>query len=162
MIISIIAALDEKRGIGLRGHLPWKLSSDLKRFRQLTMGHHLVMGRKTYQSIGRLLDGRVMIVVTRQSHFESEGIIVVRSIVDALKYADTHGEEEVFVIGGGELFQQVLPIADRLYLTHVHTAGETDVAFPELGDEWQVVFAQEFPADEVNEYATTFRTYYRA
>ena len=157
MIISVIAAMDESRGIGKQGRLPWRLPSDLRRFNRLTMGHHLIMGRKTFESIGKPLAGRIMIVVTHRHDYQADGVIITHSLREALAYAETQGEAEVFVIGGGELYHRVLPMANRLYLTLVHTISDVDTYFPELGDNWQVVYAEEFMLDEVNDFATTFR-----
>lgn len=161
MMLSIIAALDDRGGIGRGGRLPWYLSTDLKRFKALTMGHHLIMGRKTFRSIGKALPGRVNIVVTRQADYHVEGIIVVHSLQEALDLAGQNGETEVFIIGGGEIFHQALPLADRLYLTHVHMDSAADVYFPEVDNHWKVTYSEEFPADEKNEYPTTFRIYAR-
>jgi dihydrofolate reductase len=103
MIISLIVALDRQCGIGKDNQLPWRLPADLKRFRELTMGHHLIVGRKTYESIGKPLPGRTMIVVTRQPDFQLEESLVVNSVDEALRLANTRGEQEVFVIGGAEI-----------------------------------------------------------
>src|SRR5262252_6627228 len=118
--------MDERRGIGKAGKLPWRLSSDLKRFRELTMGHHLIVGRKTFESIGKPLEGRQMIVVTRHEDFKPSGCIVSDSIDAAFDVARERGENEVFVIGGGEIYAQTLGFADRLYLTEVHTVVDAD------------------------------------
>lgn len=158
MIVSLIVAMDEKGGIGKTGALPWRLPADLRRFKQLTMGHHLIMGRKTYQSIGRPLPGRTMIVVTRNREYQPEGCLVLGSFEAALDLARERGETEVFVIGGSEIFAQALPIADRLYLTRVHAAVQTDVSFPPFNEEaWVEKGRQLHPADEHNPYASTFR-----
>ena len=138
MIISLIVAMDEQRGIGVDGHLPWYLSTDLKRFKSLTMGHHMIMGRKTYQSIGRPLPGRTTIVVTRNPGFQPEGCMVARSLETAIEFARFDNEDEVFIIGGGDLFDQAINMADRIYLTQVHASLKTDVYFPEITpEEWQ-------------------------
>ena len=100
---SLLVAMDEKRGIGKDGNLPWRLSSDLKRFRELTMGHHQIVGRRTFESIGKPLPGRHTIVVTRNSNFKHEGCLVARSVEDAIAFARERGETEVFVIGGAEI-----------------------------------------------------------
>ena len=157
MIISLIVAMDEKRGIGKAGKLPWRLSSDLKRFRELTMGHHLIVGRKTFESIGKPLPGRQMIVVTRDARFKPEGCLVTGSIHDALNLARDRGEPEVFVIGGAEIYEQTLDLAHRLYLTQVHAAVDADVFFPEIRpEEWTENQRLDQPADEKNQYAFTF------
>ena len=157
MIISLIVALDEKRGIGKAGKLPWRLSSDLKRFRELTMGHHMIVGRKTFESIGKPLPGRIMIVVTRDAGFKPEGSLVTGSIRDALTLARERGETEVFVIGGAEIYEQTLDLADRIYLTQVHAEVDCDVFFPEIEfDLWKETMRMDQPADEKNQYGFTF------
>ena len=158
MIISLIVAMDEKRGIGKAGKLPWRLSSDLKRFRELTMGHHLIVGRKTFESIGKPLPGRQTIVVTRHPSFKPEGCLVTGSIDDALTLAQERGEPEVFVIGGAEIYDQTVYLADRLYLTQVHAEVDADVFFPEIRlDLWTESQRVDQPADEKNQYAFTFK-----
>ncbi len=141
MIISIIAAMDENRVIGRGNRLPWHLPVDLRRFRRLTLGHPVIMGRKTYESIGKPLDGRKNIVVTRQAGYHAEGCIVVhdlRSAFDACGTAD-----EAFVLGGETLFRDVMPLADRVYLTVVRTKVEGDVRFPSIPDELELVSQEE-------------------
>lgn len=158
MIVSLIVAMDENRGIGLRNRLPWRLASDLKRFRELTMGHHLIAGRKTYESIGRLLPGRQMIIVTRDRNYQVSGCLMVHSPDEAFSLAAERGEREAFVIGGAEIYAQALPQADRLYLTQVHAQVQADVFFPEFAeDEWQEVSRNFHAADEKNQYDFTFR-----
>jgi dihydrofolate reductase len=162
MIISLIAALDDKGGIGRDGGLPWHLPADLKRFKTLTMGHHMLMGRKTFQSIGKPLPGRTNIVVTRNKAYQTDGVVVAHSLDEALAIAERNNETEVFIIGGGEIFRQSLPLADRLYLTRVHTDSDSDVFFPQLGQNWTSISSEHFPADEKNEFPTTFQIYARA
>lgn len=158
MILSLIAALDEERGLGFENQIPWHLPRDLARFKKLTMGHHLVLGRKTYQSIGKPLPGRKMLVLSRDPAFQLEGSQVVDSLPTALQIAREAGESEAFVIGGGEIYRQALPLADRMYLTYVHTVSQSDVFFPEFdAEEWLKICEQEFPADPDNPYRTTFR-----
>lgn len=163
MIISLIVALDEQRGIGVDGHLPWHLSADLQRFKSLTMGHHLIMGRKTYESIGRPLPGRTTIIVSRNPSYQPEGCMVARSLETAIEFARFDQEDEVFVIGGGDLFDQAIDMADRIYLTQVHASLEADVYFPEYSPkEWQERESAYFEADEKNEYPSTFKILERA
>ena len=158
MIISLIAAVDERRGIGKENRLPWRLSTDLQRFKALTMGHHLVMGRKTYESIGAQLSGRTMIVITRNPAYVVEGILVAESVQQALDLAAARGEQEIFIIGGGEIFRETLPIADQIYLTRVHASLLADVFFPEIDlEEWIPVESHYHPADEKNEYSFTYQ-----
>jgi dihydrofolate reductase len=158
VIISLIVAMDENRGIGKAGKLPWRLSSDLKRFRELTMGHHLIVGRKTFESIGKPLPGRQMIVVTHDASLKPEGCLVAGSVQDALAIAQERGETEVFVIGGAEIYAQTLDLADRVYLTKVHTKVDADTCFPQLKLEaWTVTQGPVHTADAKNQYAFTFK-----
>jgi dihydrofolate reductase len=159
MIISLIVALDRRRGIGKDNQLPWRLPADLRRFRELTMGHHLIVGRKTYESIGKPLPGRTMIVVTRQPNFQIEGCLVVDSVKAALALVESRGESEVFVIGGAEIYAQTLAQADRLYLTLVEAEVAADTFFPVFAeDDWQEVERCTHAADEKHPYAFTFVT----
>ena len=163
MIISLIAAMDQKRGIGWRGGLPWRLSSDMKRFRSLTMGHHIVMGRKTYQSIGRPLPGRQTIIVTRNSEFAPEGSFIVHSLEEAIEFAKSRGEDELFVCGGADVYAQMLNTADRFYLTLVHADVGADTLFPEWKEsDWIVEQSTHHDADENDRYPSTFKVLYRA
>ena len=158
MINSLIVAMDEKRGIGKAGKLPWRLSSDLRRFRELTMGHHLIVGRKTFESIGKPLPGRQMIVVTRNAGFKPEGCLLAGSVQDALSLAQRRGETEVFVIGGAEIYTQTLDAADRIYLTQVHAEVDADTFFPDLNHEaWTATQSTFQPADDKNQYSFTFK-----
>jgi len=158
MIISLLVAMDEKRGIGYRNRIPWHISSDLRRFKSLTMGHHLVMGRKTYESIGRVLPGRIMIVLTRNSAYGAVGCVVLHSLEEAVQYAETASEQELFVIGGGEVFASAIQIANRLYLTQVHARVQADVYFPEVEiTGWREVETANFPASEKDQYSTSYR-----
>lgn len=158
MIISMLVAMDEKRGIGKAGKLPWHLSADLKRFRELTMGHHLIVGRKTFESIGKPLPGRQTIVVTRDANFKREGCFVARSVQDAIALARERKETEVFVIGGAEIYARALDATDRVYLTQVHAEVDADTFFPELEhDAWIETQHGYHAADEKNQYAFTFK-----
>lgn len=158
MIISLIVAMDEKRGIGKGGKLPWRLSADLKRFRELTMGHHVIVGRKTFESIGKPLAGRQMIVVTRNASFKPDGSLVAGSVQDALALAQKRGETEVFVIGGAEIYTQTLDVADVVYLTQVHGEVDADTFFPEWNcDAWTETQSAFHTSDERNQYASTFK-----
>ena len=158
MIISLIVAMDEKRGIGKAGKLPWRLSSDLKRFRELTMGHHIIVGRKTFESIGKALPGRQMIVVTHNASFKPDGCLVTGSVQAALDLAQERGETEVFVIGGAEIYTQTLEEANRVYLTQVHAEVDADTFFPELKhDSWTETQSAFQPAGDKNQYAFTFK-----
>jgi len=158
MIISIIVAMDEKRGIGFENQMPWHLPADLARFKKLTMGHHLILGRKTYESIGAALPGRQMVILTRNPDFNVPDCITAASMADALDLVEKKGEKEVFIIGGAEIYNEGLPLVDHLYLTVVHAETVADTYFPEIEkDDWSEVCAQEFPADEKNSLPTTFK-----
>lgn len=127
--LSVIAAVADNEAIGLDNGLPWHLPEDLKHFRSLTMRHHIIMGRKTYESLGRLLPGRTTVIVTRQTDYCVEGAIVAGSLEEAVSRCGN--DEEVFVIGGAEIYKIALPAADRLYLTEVHGEFPADAFFPE-------------------------------
>ena len=162
MIISLIVAMDQNRGIGYQGQLPWHLSSDLRRFRTLTMGHHLLMGRKTYTSIGKPLPGRVMIVVSKNPDFQVDGCEIVHSLDKGLRFARESGEEELFIIGGGKIFSQSLPFADRLYLTIVHTASKVDVYFPEINSsDWIEISSLDHSSGPGDDYSHTYKLIHR-
>ncbi|MEQ8787046.1 MAG: dihydrofolate reductase [Pirellulaceae bacterium] len=155
MRISIIVAVSQNGVIGRDGDLPWRLSSDLRRFKQLTMGGCLVMGRRTFDSIGRVLPGRTSVVLTRGELPEMEGRLVVHSLDEAL--ASCTGEE-AFIIGGGDVYRQALPRADRLYLTTVHADIEGDVRFPEVDQsQWRLVEETFCAAGEKDQHDSTFR-----
>lgn len=141
MRISLIAAASENNVIGNHGKIPWDLPEDLKYFRTITLGKPIIMGRKTYQSIGHPLPERRNIVITRQKDFLAEGCDVVGSLEEAIEVGGGRGKvEEVFVIGGGEIYREALPRSDRIYLTRVHAKVEGDAYFPEFHPEhWQEV-----------------------
>lgn len=159
MKISLIAAASENNVIGKNGKLAWCLPADLKHFRELTKGHPVIMGRKTYESIGRPLPGRMNIVVTRRDNVKIEGCTVVRSLNEALQASET---SEAFVIGGGEIYKQSLPLASRIYLTRVHAMVEGDVIFPEIDSrEWSEISHERHEADAENPHPYTFLVYER-
>ncbi len=132
MIVTLIAAMAQNRVIGLNKGIPWDIPADRRRFRELTLGHPVIMGRKTFESIGRPLPGRRCIVVTRQSGYAAPGCEVTESIAEALLLCS--GSEEVFVAGGGELYRLALPLAQRLCLTFVDLKLSGDTTFPEIPD----------------------------
>jgi dihydrofolate reductase len=157
MIVSLIVAMDRKRGIGKDNQLPWRLPADLKRFRELTMGHHLIVGRKTFESIGKPLPGRTSIIITRNPDYTAEGCVVTHSLDDALELARSHGETEAFVIGGAEIYAQALAQADRLYLTLVDAEVEADAFFPEFDQtDWIEHESQQQAKDEKNQFDFKF------
>jgi dihydrofolate reductase len=154
VIISIIAAVDERGGIGRENRLPWHLSDDLKHFRRLTMGHHVLMGRKTYQGSAGKMPGRKLIVLSRDPKFAAEDAHVVSSFDEGVEFARTAGEQELFVIGGAQVFAQALPVAQRFYLTQVHADAKADVHFPTYDRaEWKELERNEFSAGPKNDHA---------
>ena len=147
--------------IGKDGHLPWRLSADLKRFKALTLGHAIIMGRKTYDSLGRPLPGRTSIVITRQAtlHVPPE-VLVVHSLAEALHHVGH--DDAPFVIGGGEIFAQALPLAERMFVTWVESEIQGDTLFPAWNPrEWRLAQEERHSADEKNQYDYSFATYYR-
>ena len=155
--------MDRNRGIGVDNKLPWRLSADLKRFRELTMGHHIIVGRRTFESIGRPLPGRRMIVVTRDGNYKAEGCDVAHSVEDAINLARERGESEVFICGGAEIYTQTIEIVDRMYLTFVDAGVAADTFFPEFDHrEWSERESFYQPADEKNQYPFTFKLLVRA
>jgi dihydrofolate reductase len=161
MRLSLIVAMTRNGVIGRGGGLPWRLSTDLKRFKSLTMGHHLIMGRKTYESLGRPLPGRTAVVITRQSNYIPQfGGLVASGFDEALQSCE--GDAEPFAIGGGEVFREALPRANRLYVTWVEADVSGDTNFPPWNpDGWRLVDSERHSADAKNEYDTTFCTYDR-
>ena len=156
-LLSIIVAADERGGIGRDGGLPWRLPEDLKRFKALTMGKPMVMGRRTWDSIGRPLPGRRSIVVSRQPGLVIEGGDVCESVEAALQAAA--GAPEVCVIGGAEIYRQALPHADVIHLTRVHAEVDADTFLPRLdAGEWEEVAREDHPADERHAHAYSFLT----
>ncbi len=160
MVISIIVAVAENGVIGSDNRLPWHLSDDLKRFKALSLGKPVVMGRRTFQSIGRPLPGRTNIVVSRQAELAIEGTVVVNSLDAALAAAGA--VPEVVVIGGADIFRQVLPRTDTIHLTRVHARVEGDVLFPEIDPAaWRETAVEHHATDERHQYAFSFVTLQR-
>lgn len=146
MIISMIAAVSENGVIGRDGKVPWKLPADLKLFKRLTMGHYLIVGRKTWESIGHPLPGRTMIVLSKQPDFKAEGCLTAASLRNAIKIAQAAGEDEVFIGGGAVIYEQALPLADRMYLSRVHGNSRGDTFFPEFQEkDWKLSMQVEYP-----------------
>lgn len=142
--ISLIAALSENRVIGNGGKIPWHLQDDFRRFKERTLGHVIIMGRVTHESIGRPLPGRTNIVITRDTTREMPGCVVVGSLASALEVARSTETEEIFICGGGQIYAEALPQAERLYLTVIHAIIDGDAFFPEYREEWKVVASEEF------------------
>lgn len=162
MIISLIAAATENNVIGKDNDLPWHLPDDMKFFVQTTRGHHILMGRKNLESFGKLLPKRTNIILTRDTSFTYEGAVIFHNLKEAFQFAENNGEDELMVIGGGEIYKQALPHADRIYLTRIHTEIEGDTFFPEINQkEWEVVHEEYHPKDEKHQYDFTFFTFER-
>lgn len=165
-MISFVVAVAQNGVIGRDNGLPWRLSSDLKRFKAVTMGKPIIMGRKTWDSLGRPLPGRTNIVITRDPAFAVDGVIAVRSVDEALMIAGSHAAadkvDEICIIGGGEIYRQLLDRADRLHVTWVLANIEGDASFPPIDPKnWNEVFQEEFPAGEKDNYPTRYTIYER-
>lgn len=159
MTVALVAAVAENGVIGRGGGLPWRLPDDLRWFKQLTMGRAVVIGRRTYDSLGRPLPGRRWIVLSRDPAFQPPGVETAPDLETALRRA---GAGDVFVAGGAAVYQAALPVADRLFLTVVHADVAGDTRFPAVNfDEWTLVEERRHPADERHAHAFTFRTYQR-
>ena len=160
MIISFIVAVSQNSVIGTDGKLPWHLPADMKYFKQLTLGHHIIMGRATFETLGKALPGRENIVVTRQTEYHAPGCIVVGDLRSGIDYAATHSETECFIIGGGEIFRQSLLWADKIYMTKVFHHFDGDTFFPELNeDDWKMVSEERHLPDEKNRYPFAFQVF---
>ncbi|MBD0788614.1 type 3 dihydrofolate reductase [Vibrio sp. Y2-5] len=154
MIISMIAAMANDRIIGKDNQMPWHLPADFAWFKRCTLGKPVVMGRKTYESIGRPLPGRLNIVISRDPNLNIEGVKVSTSIEEAIKIAGD--VEEVMIIGGGSVYAECLPKAERLYITYIDADVEGDTQFPDWGDGWQENHSETYSADEKNAYDMKF------
>jgi dihydrofolate reductase len=157
----MIVAHANNRIIGKDNDMPWHLPADLAYFKKTTLGKPVVMGRKTYESIGRPLPGRKNIVISRDTNYKAEGITTVTSVEQALKHAGD--VEEVMVIGGGAIYQHCLPAADRLYITHINAEIDGDTQFPEydLENNWSLINSEKYSADEKNAFDLNFCLYQR-
>jgi len=155
MILSLIVAMDRNRIIGLNYKLPWRQSSDLQYFKKITMGKPIIMGRKTHESIGRVLPGRENVVISRDKSYRAKDCTVLHSL--ECVYAKFHDTDEIMIMGGADLYEQTLAKANRIYLTEVHAEVEGDTYFPEFDREiWEETERQDFKADEKNEYDYSF------
>jgi len=162
MTVSLIVALSTNRVIGRDGGLPWYLPADLKHFKRTTMGHHLIIGRRTWEEVGKPLPGRDMVVVTRSREFAAEGVQVARSVERALEIAAA--DDEPFIGGGAQIYRIALArgLVDRLYLTRIHAEVEGDTYFPELDlDEWVLRSEEHHEANEKNRFPYSFEVYER-
>jgi dihydrofolate reductase len=162
MKITLIAAVAENRVIGRDGGLPWRLPDDLRRFKQRTLGHNVIMGRRTFESLAAPLPDRPAIVVSRSHELDIPGATVANSVDEALDIARGRGEDEVFILGGSEIYAIALPLADRLELTVVHAEIKGDTYFPEFDPAaWTITDDQRREADDRHEHAFSFRCYER-
>ncbi len=165
MILSIIVAVAENNVIGKDNTLIWSLPADMKFFKEKTKGHVIITGRKNYESIPekyRPLPDRTNIVITRQPDYKAPGAIVFASIDAAIQYTKQHHtNEEVFIIGGAEIYRQTISICDRIYLTRIHHSFDGDAFFPELNTHWKLVHDENVATDEKNKYPFTFQTWER-
>jgi len=158
--ISIIVAMAHNRTIGINNTLPWRCPEDLKRFKTLTMGHHMIMGRKTYDSIGKPLPGRTTVVVTRNPDLKIDGCIVTRSLNEAI--AACTGDDEIFIVGGAELYALALPLVTTLYITEIQQEVEGDAYFPPFGrNEWEEVSREQRSQQQPQTLTYHFVTYRR-
>lgn len=162
MIVSAIVAIAKNNVIGKNNSIPWYLSEDLKYFKARTINHHIIMGRKSYQSIGHPLPKRTNIIVTRDPFFIASNCLVVHSVEEGLEIAERNGEEEVFIIGGAEIYSLSLPYLNRLYITELDLEIEGDTFFPKLDMiEWELISENPRQADEKNKYNFNFKVYER-
>lgn len=157
MIISIIVAVADNWVIGKKNALPWYLPADLKHFKEITMGHHIIMGQKTHESISRALPGRTNIVLSFDKDFKSDGCVVTHSMEEALRIAEKAAETEVFIIGGASVYKQAINLADKIYMTRIHNKVDGDVFFPEIDEKkWKEISREEHVPDDKNPFKYEF------
>lgn len=156
----MIAAVALNNGLGKDNKMIWHLPDDFKHFKRLTTGHSIIMGRKTFESLPGILPNRTHIIITRQEDYRPENILVVHSLREAIKCIPEG--EDGFIIGGGEIFKEAMPYADKLEITRVYASFEADAFFPEIGPEWKLVHEDKRPVDDKHAWAFTFETYIRA
>jgi dihydrofolate reductase len=162
MLISLVVAAAKNNVIGLKGELPWRLPNDMKFFKNVTWGMPVVMGRKTFESLGKALPGRKNIVISRNNGFNAEGVVLVKNIEDALFVAGETDAREVMVIGGGEIYKTLFPKAGRIYITRVDTEPEGDTYFPPIDPkEWHLMSQKDHEADEKHAYNYSFQVWER-
>ncbi|MGA0024232.1 MAG: dihydrofolate reductase [Burkholderiales bacterium] len=158
--LSLIVAMAKNRVIGVNGKIPWHLPNELQLFKSVTMGHHIIMGRKTWESIGRLLPGRTTVIVTRQKNFAVPGAKIAHTLEEAITLCA--GDDETFVIGGGELYRAAMPMADRIYLTVVDAEPNGDTRMPEFdAAQWELVDTKNFSRDERHAHDYRFEVHDR-
>jgi dihydrofolate reductase len=157
-MITLIAAAAENNALGKDNQLVWHLPDDFKRFKQITSGHYIIMGRKTFESFPKPLPNRTHVIITRQKNYKVDGCIVVNSIEDAIKACPK--EEEVFIIGGADIYNQSIDFADKIELTRVHANFEADAFFPKINlNHWKLTFEEKHVQDEKHNFDFTFQTF---
>jgi dihydrofolate reductase len=158
MRISFIVAVSENNVIGVNNKLPWHLKDDLQMFKKITMGHHILMGRKTFESIGKALPGRMSLVVSSEPKANQDSVLWFNSIFRAIKQAERNGESELFIIGGEKVFKSALSLVDRIYMTEVKTSLKGDAFFPQLSlKNWKKISEQSFNKNSDNDYDFVFK-----
>lgn len=159
-MLTLIAAAGENNELGKENDLVWHLPDDFRRFKKLTSGHHIIMGRKTFESFPQPLPNRTHVVITRKENYKKEGIIVVHSLERAIEF--TEDDPQPFIIGGGEVYKMGIDLADKIELTRVHGSFEADTFFPEIDENnWELISEEYHPVDEEHNYAFTYLTYER-
>lgn len=159
-MITLIAAAGENNELGLNNGLVWHLPDDFKRFKELTSGHHIIMGRKTFQSFPKPLPNRTHIVITRDESFKKEGVLVTHSLEDAINNASP--DPQPFIIGGGEIYELGMAVANKIELTRVHGTFDADTFFPDIPEQdWELVSERYHPKDAMHDYAFTYETWLR-
>jgi len=159
-MITLIAAVAENNALGKDNQLLWHLPDDFKRFKNITSGHYIIMGRKTFESFPKPLPNRTHVIITRQKDYNPEGCIVVNSLEEAIEFCPK--QEDIFIIGGGEIYKQSIEIADKIDITRVHHCFEADTFFPEINlEKWQLVFKEFHSKDERHDFDFTFQTFVR-
>ena len=159
-MITLIAAVAENNALGKDNQLLWHLPDDFKRFKNITSGHHIIMGRKTFESFPKPLPNRIHVIITRQKDYQSEGCLIVDSFAKAISVCPK--DEELFIIGGGEIYKQSVEIADKLDITRVHHTFDADTFFPEIDlTKWKLTSEEYHPKDEKHRFDFTFETYLR-
>lgn len=159
-MIALVVAASANNAIGKNNQLLWHLPNDLKFFKNITWGFPIIMGRKTFEAVNRPLPGRTNIIVTRQPGWEARGVTSSLNVEDAIQKGLQTNGRQIFIIGGGEIYKQAIPLADTIYLTRVHVELEGDTFFPELDESrWKLVANDDFPADEKHAYAYSFQVW---
>ena len=160
-MITVMAAIADNNALGKDNQLIWYLPGDLKRFKRMTLNHAVIMGRKTFESLGKPLPNRINIIITRDKNYKAEGCVIVNSLKEALKAAKEE-DENPFILGGAEIYKQAMPFADKLDLTFVHHKFDADVFFPEIDKTiWKETSREDFKSDEKNKYDYSFVTFER-